>query len=484
VSAGEARAPARLVIAGVSSGVGKTTVTCALALSLRRRGLSVVTFKCGPDYLDPTYHVRASGQPSHNLDGWMMGQHAVLETFARASRGHDLALIEGVMGLFDGADPSSDEGSSAQIAKWLDAPVLLVVDASGMARSLAALTHGFFAFDPALRFAGVLANRVGSRAHLELLRRALPEHIPLFGLPRQDQHAFPERHLGLRTADAAVPEASFEAWADTTSSWIDLDALLEATAAHVPLPVPLPVPSAPILTETRTETGKGTGKGKGTLPVCSTEFAPGCRIGIASDAAFHFYYDHNLALLEAAGAQLIHFSPCRDATLPDVDGLYFGGGYPELHARELSANHSLHEAIRQFAAAQRPIYAECGGLMYLCAAIHTSVAERFPMVGLFQAEARMARERKALGYVELETTRTTLLGPPGTRLRGHQFRYSELVGPQPADTAYRARLRRTGASFEEGYVTQRVLASYVHAHWGATPDVARAFVESCLAARS
>jgi cobyrinic acid a,c-diamide synthase len=469
VSAVEAHAPARLVIAGVSSGVGKTTVTCALALALRRRGLSVVTFKCGPDYLDPTYHVRASGLPSHNLDGWMMGQRAVLETFARASRGHDVALIEGVMGLFDGADPSSDEGSSAQIAKWLDAPVLLVVDASGMARSLAPLTAGFFAFDQALRFAGVLANRVGSRAHLELLRRALPEPIPLFGLPRQDQHAFPERHLGLRTADATVPDARFEAWADTTSSWIDLDALLEATAANVPVPMP-DLSLAPL-----NNRQSGTGTGTGTFPVC--------RIGIASDPAFHFYYDHNLALLEAAGAQLVQFSPCRDASLPEVDGLYFGGGYPELHARELSANDSLREAIRQFAAAQRPIYAECGGLMYLCAAIRTTDAERFPMVGLFQAEARMARERKALGYVELETTRATLLGPPGTRLRGHQFRYSELVGTQPAATAYRARLRRTGATFEEGYVTQRVLASYVHAHWGATPEVARAFVESCLSAR-
>jgi cobyrinic acid a,c-diamide synthase len=477
VSALEARAPARLVIAGVSSGVGKTTVTCALALALRRRGLSVVTFKCGPDYLDPTYHVRASGLPSHNLDGWMMGQSAVLETFARASRGHDVALIEGVMGLFDGADACSDEGSSAQIAKWLEAPVLLVVDASGMARSLAALVQGFFAFDPQLRFAGVLANRVGSRAHLELLRRALSEPIPLFGLPRQDQHAFPERHLGLRTADATVPDTSFEAWADTTSNWIDLDALLAAVSPILPEPEPEPEPdlSAPPLNSQHSGSGSGTGSGSGPKR---------CRIGIASDPAFHFYYDHNLALLEAAGAQLVHFSPCRDASLPEVDGLYFGGGYPELHARELSANDSLREAIRQFAAAQHPIYAECGGLMYLCAAIRTTDAERFPMVGLFQAEARMARERKALGYVELETTRATLLGPPGTRLRGHQFRYSELVGAQPAVTAYQARLRRTGASFEEGYVTQRVLASYVHAHWGATPDVARAFVESCLSARS
>jgi cobyrinic acid a,c-diamide synthase len=459
---------ARLVVAGVSSGVGKTTVTCALSLALRRRGLSVVTFKCGPDYLDPTYHVRASGQPSHNLDGWMMGERAVRETFARASRGHDVAVIEGVMGLFDGADPGSDEGSSAQIAKWLDAPVLLVVDARGMARSIAALAAGFFGFDPALRFAGVLANRVGSRAHLEILRRALPAQIPLFGLPRQSEHAFPERHLGLRTADEAVPEASFEAWAELASAWLDLDALLATAKRHLPEPAPTHVPLEP--------PEPGASPAPGTSPVC--------RIGIAWDPAFHFYYDHNLALLEAAGAQLIRFSPCRDARLPEVDGLYFGGGYPELHARALSGNASLRAAIRSFAAAQRPIYAECGGLMYLSAAIVSAQGQRFPMVGLFDAEARMAHERKALGYVELETTRPTPLGPTGTRLRGHQFRYSELVGELPATTAYRARMRRGGASFEEGYVTQRVLASYVHAHWGATPGVARAFVESCLAARA
>jgi cobyrinic acid a,c-diamide synthase len=469
VSAAEAGAPARLLIAGVSSGVGKTTVTCALALALRRRGLLVTTFKCGPDYLDPTYHLRASGQTCHNLDGWMMGRDAVLETFARAARGCDIALIEGVMGLFDGADASSEDGSSAQIAKWLDAPVLLVVDASGMARSLAALVSGFFAFDPALRFAGVLANRVGSKAHLELLRRALPDHVPLFGLPRQVEHAFPARHLGLHTADATVPDTSFEAWAQITSSWIDLDALLEAIAANVPLPVPLPVPSSP------------------SPPAAVTRAIakpPVCTIGIAEDPAFHFYYSHNLALLEAAGAELIRFSPSRDAHLPDVDGLYFGGGYPELHAPALSANASLRDEIRQFAAAERPIYAECGGLMYLSAAIVTAAGERFPMVGLFDAEARMARERKALGYVELETTRATLLGPAGTRLRGHQFRYSELDGPLPEASAYRARLRRGGASFDEGYVTHNVLASYVHLHWGATPAVARAFVESCRAARA
>lgn len=472
MSVAETGGPARLVIAGVSSGVGKTTVTCALALALRRRGLSVATFKCGPDYLDPTYHLRASGRPSHNLDGWMMGRAAVLETFARASRGCDVALIEGVMGLFDGADASSEEGSSAQIAKWLDAPVLLVVDASGMARSLAALTAGFLAFDPALRFAGVLANRVGSRAHLELLRRALPEHIPLFGLPRQAEHAFPERHLGLRTADAEVAEASFEAWADTASAWIDLGALLATTAVTVPLPAP--GAPRPARAERPPPSARATRFGAGTGSVC--------KIGIAWDPAFHFYYDHNLALLEAAGAALVRFSPCRDERLPEVDGLYLGGGYPELHARALSDNHSMRDAIRSFAA-QRPIYAECGGLMYLTAAIVTAEGERFPMVGLFSAEARMARERRALGYVEFETTRETLLGPPGTRLRGHQFRYSDLTGALPATTAYRAQLRRGGASFEEGYVARQVLASYVHAHWGATPAVARAFVARCLAAR-
>jgi len=442
---------ARLVVAGVSSGAGKTTVTCALALAYRQQGLSVVTFKCGPDYLDPTYHARASGSPSHNLDGWMMGREAVLETFARVSHGHDLAIIEGVMGLFDGADPSSDAGSTAQVAKWLDAPVLLVVDASGMARSFAALVAGFRGFDPGLQIPAVLANRVGSQSHLEILRKALPDEIQLFGLPKQQTLSFPERHLGLRTADAAVPDECFEGWAQLARTWLDLDAL-RALSGRSPVPLTL---AANAQTER-------------------------CRIGVAHDQAFHFYYEHNLLALEAAGATLVRFSPCRDRSLPDdLHGLYLGGGYPELHARALSENDQMRGAIAGFAAQGAPIYAECGGLMYLTRAIHTLDGERLPMVGLFAREARMADRLMALGYAEVQTTRDTLLGPAGVQLRGHQFRYSELHGHEPLATAYTVRVRRTGQQQLEGYVQHNVLASYIHAHWGASPALPRAFVANC-----
>lgn len=442
---------ARLVIAGVSSGVGKTTVTCALALALRRRGLSVVTFKCGPDYLDPTYHARASGSPSHNLDGWMMGREAVLQTFARVCAGHDVALIEGVMGLYDGADPSSDLGSTAQVANWLKAPVLLVVDAGGMARSFAALVAGFVGFDGAPHIPGVLANRVGSRSHLELLRRALPSELALFGLPKQHELRFPERHLGLRTADAAVPDESFEAWAELAASWLDLDGLL-ALAGRTPL----------------------ASAGRAPASVASK-----VRIGVAHDEAFHFYYQHNLLALEAEGAELVRFSPCRDGLPERLDGLYLGGGYPELHARALAENRAMREAIASFAARGGPIYAECGGLMYLTRAIETLDGEQLPMVGLLPRTARMASRLQALGYAEVTTTRETVLGPAGVELRGHQFRYSDLHGDEPLTTAYKLRVRRSGSELAEGYVQHNVLASYVHAHWGATPAVPRAFVHSC-----
>jgi cobyrinic acid a,c-diamide synthase len=455
----------RVVIAGVSSGTGKTTVTVGLCRALRARGLRVALFKCGPDYLDPTYHRRAAGGPSHNLDGWMMGREAVRATFQRASHGADIALIEGVMGLFDGASPTGDEGSTAEIAKWLDAPVLLVADAGGMARSLAALVAGFAGFDRGLRFAGVICNRVGSRGHLDLLKRALTAPPIVGGLPREPELAFPERHLGLLTArEDAVAESLFAAWGARASEWLDLDAILEiARVASSLVPVPSP-PSA-------ADGGRGPER---------------TRIALALDEAFHFYYDDNLRRLEALGAELVPFSPVRDAQLPPADGLYLGGGYPELHAEALAANSSMRDAVTTFARSGRPIYAECGGLMYLTRAIRTRDGRSHAMVGLFPCQAVMADRLEALGYVEVALEADTPIGPAGTRFRGHQFRYSRLTEADGAIAlAYSVRRRRGQEAFREGYrAGDNVLASYVHAHWASNPRVAEAFVASCAAARA
>ncbi|WP_437876839.1 cobyrinate a,c-diamide synthase [Sorangium sp. So ce513] len=528
------RAIPRLVVAGTASGVGKTTTTVAIARALRARGLRVALFKCGPDYLDPTYHARAVAGTSHNLDGWMMGREAVLSTFAAEAEGADVALIEGVMGLFDGASPTGEEGSTAEIAKWLDAPVALVVDASGMARSVAALVQGFAGFDPGLRVAAVVCNQVGSRGHLDLLRQAQRSPPVIGGLPREEAHGFPERHLGLRTADeAALPEERFDHWGARAEEWIGLDALL-AIARGAPA-LPEAAGSAPGLVEPAQGAPAG-GASAAARP-------PRARIGVAFDEAFHFYYADNLRRLEAAGAELVRFSPLRDARLPEVDALYLGGGYPEAHAERLADNAALREEIRAFAGRGGPIYAECGGLMFLTEAIRTLDGRVHPMVGLVPAEAVMCEKLQALGYVEVETQVRTILGGAGLRFRGHQFRYSELRPTRPApaspeppaapaaqppspapaapaapaaqppspapaaqaapaaqppspapaapaaqatlpiEHAYSVRRRRGGQVAREGYWAQRVLASYVHAHWASNPLAAEGLVASAAAHR-
>lgn len=441
-----------LVLGGASSGSGKTTLAVALAAALRARGLRVAPFKCGPDYLDPGYHARASGAASHNLDGWMMGEAAVRATFARAVQGADVALVEGVMGLFDGASPTSDAGSTAEIARWLAAPVVAVLDASGMARTAAALARGLAAFDPRVRVAALVCNRVGSRGHLDLLREAVAAPPVMGGLPARAELAFPERHLGLVTAAQALPDDVVRGWGELADQWLDVDALL--AIARTAAAVDAPEPPAPAPAARR------------------------CRIGVAHDEAFHFYYADNLARLEALGAELVRFSPVHDARLPEVDGVLLGGGYPEEHAAALAENRSMREAVRALAAAGRPIYAECGGLMYLASAIRGRDGQEHEMVGLVPGVAVVRDRLQALGYAEVTTRAPSLLGPAGTVFRGHQFRYSELEVPPSVPRVY-AVARRRGAAIEEGYAAGSVLASYVHAHWASCPAAAEHLVAAC-----
>lgn len=454
----------RVLVAATASGAGKTTATVALVAALRARGLRVAVFKCGPDYLDPTYHRRAAGVSSHNLDGWMMGRETVMATFARASRGYDVAIIEGMMGLFDSVAPSSDEGSSAEIAKWLHAPVLMVADTSGMARSVAAMALGYARFDPDVRLAALLCNRVGSRGHLELLREASSQIPVVGGLPAAPDLSFPERHLGLRIADAqSMPESSISEWAKLASEWFDLDAILEISRSAPPLewtPQPTNDDASPLEPRER----------------------PRCRIGLARDDAFHFYYEDNLSRLRALGAELIEFAPTCDATLPEVDGLYFGGGYPEVLAEQLSANRSMLRAVRKFAASGKPVYAECGGLMYLSEAIRMPDGVAWPMARVLPVVAAMSDRLQALGYVEVETRSPSIIGPVGTRFRGHQFRYSTLEdidADSQVARLYSVRPRWGAAEFAEGYSLNNVLASYVHAHWASNPRCAEALVAAC-----
>lgn len=450
-------APRRLTIAAPSSGCGKTTVTLALLAALRRRGVTVAPFKVGPDFIDPGHHARACGRISHNLDGWMCGEQWVRKTFAQGCISAELALIEGVMGLFDGAAGDSEVGSTAEVAKWLGSPVLLVIDARAQARSAAALLQGFAQFDPQLQIAGVIFNRVGSPGHAAMLRQAvasIPGLPPVLGcLPRSEELALPERHLGLVTAeDAGCDGAFFERLADWVEAHVDLDALLGVAAPH------------PACWQTFLE-----GEGK------QVKAGSPVRLAVARDAAFCFYYPDNLELLEAAGAELVFFSPLADEQLPaGIDGLYLGGGYPELHAAGLAGNAGLRQQIHAAATAGLTIYAECGGFMYLSEAI-----DQQPMVGVFPARARMLPRRRALGYREVTLSAASPLGPAGTWARGHEFHYSEMELPDSIPRCYQLTRRQGEAAGEEGYRLGNVLGSYVHLHFGSNPQLAKHFVEFC-----
>jgi cobyrinic acid a,c-diamide synthase len=454
----------RVVVAATGSGVGKTTATVALMGAMRARGLKVAPFKCGPDYLDPTYHERAAGVRSHNLDGWMMGRDAIIATFARVSAGADVAVIEGMMGLFDSATPTGDEGSTAEIAKWLAAPVILVADASGVARTIAAVAAGFARFDPAVRVAGMICNRVGSRGHLDLLRAAQPEVPIVGGFPLRADLAFPERHLGLLMADeSAVPTRLIDGWSRLAAEWLDLDAIMQIARSAPALEVSRETDASEIDAASRRS-----------------------RIGLAYDAAFHFYYEDNLNRLRSLGAEVVAFSPIRDRKLPDADGLYFGGGYPEAFARELSSNGAMLSAIREFAARGGVVYAECGGLMYLAEGIRTLDGALWPMAAIVPGVAAMSDRLQAIGYVEVETSADSIIGPAHTRFRGHQFRYSTLEGADRSnrtDRIYNVAPRWGGAAFAEGYRSGNVLASYVHAHWASNPAIAQALVRACIGSR-
>ncbi len=462
-----------LVVAGVASGVGKTTVTLGLLAALRRRGLRVQAFKVGPDFIDPGLHALATGRPSYALDGWMCGRAHVLECVAEHAANADVALVEGVMGCFDGAAPASDAGSTAEVAKWLGAPVVLVLDASAQARSAAAVVQGFERFDPALDVAGVVANRVGSAAHGRLVLDALAaacRAAPLGALVRDEALAMPERHLGLVTAaEGLLDAAKLARLADAVESSLDLDRLLSLARET---------------TRPDGAGGPGDSASRGTphrAGVASrvTQSPRQVRIGVARDAAFQFYYAENLDRLRAAGAELLFWSPLADAEPPDADGLYLGGGYPELHAARLAENASMKKAVRRFAEAGRPIYAECGGLMYLAEALEDAAGTLHPMVGLLPSTARMRPGRLSLGYTEVALETATPLGGAGVVARGHEFHRSTL-DPVPGAVRRAYRIRRPGQEARaEGYLVGGTLMSYVHLHFASSPALAPALVAAC-----
>ncbi|MFI6086372.1 cobyrinate a,c-diamide synthase [Streptomyces sp. NPDC051218] len=476
---------ARLVVAAPSSGSGKTTVATGLMAAFAAAGLAVSPHKVGPDYIDPGYHALATGRPGRNLDAYMCGPELVAPLFAHGARGCDLAVVEGVMGLYDGASGQGELASTAQVSKLLRAPVVLVVDASSQSRSVAALVHGFASWDPEVRIGGVILNKVGSARHEALLREALDESgVPVLGaLGRAPQVQAPSRHLGLvpvaeRRAEAV---ASVAALASQVREGCDLEAILAlarsapalAGDAWDPVAVgacgasfPNPAPSRncglrPQTPAPQTPEGLDIPPGGMKNPV----------VAVAGGAAFSFSYAEHAELLAAAGADVVTFDPLRDEELPlGTAGLVIGGGFPEVYAPELSANEPLRKAVAELALSGAPVAAECAGLLYL-----TRELDGKPMCGVLDAHARMS-ERLTLGYREAVAVSDSPLAEVGTRMRGHEFHRTVVepgAGAAPA-WGLHAPERRV-----EGFVQQGVHASYLHTHWAAEPGIARRFVERC-----
>lgn len=458
----------RLVIAGTHSGVGKTTIATGIMAALARRGMAVQGFKAGPDYIDPGYHSGATGRISRNLDVWLLGDN-LLSCFAKAMVGAGIAVVEGVMGLFDGIKGQKARGSCAHVASLLGAPVLLIVDVRSSAYSTAALVHGFASFDPEVKIGGVILNRVGSESHLEMVREAVESlDIPVLGhLGREARLTLPERHLGLvpLAERGSRQQDYFSHLAQVVEASVDLEKVVELARSAPPL-CWTPQPEAE---EIR----------------CCTQGSTSSRlrIAVARDEAFSFYYQDALDLLTSCGAEVVSFSPLHDHALPPgTAGVFLGGGFPESFLSELAGNQLMHRTLWQAHTQGIPIYAECGGLMYLCREITGFNAETFAGVGLVPGSCSMARKLQGMGYREGVFLQDNILGAQGDMVRGHEFHYSSLE--YAADNpAYRLATASGEDKGFEGYVGNNLLASYLHLNFAGNPNLASNFLKACRKSR-
>lgn len=436
-----------LVISGERSGVGKTTVTLALLAALAKRRQSVQSFKIGPDYIDPMFHSHITGRPCRNLDPYLTSPDYLRQTFQHFSTTAPYSLIEGVMGLFDGAVEPPGYGSTAHIAKLLNLPILLILNCASLSQSIAALAYGYSQLDPDLHIAGLVLNRVGSDRHLQMLTEALtPLNLPILGvLRRTDSIQLPDRHLGLVPA-SELPHlrTTLDRLADLGERCFDWDRLLPLLQNPI-------TPTTPL------------------FPVTP----PKLSIAIAQDPAFNFYYADNLDLLRGLGAELIPWSPLRDASIPQAaKGLYLGGGFPEMFASELAANYGARSSVAEWVRQGKPVYAECGGLMYLTDSITTFEGATYAMVGAIPTQTHMGK-RLTLGYRTTTARETTVLVRKGDTLRGHEFHRSTL-SQSPHCPIYHLN------DSPEGWFGPGLHASYLHMHWGDRPDLPSRFIQACL----
>jgi len=448
------------VIGGTHSGCGKTTVTLGLLAALADKGLQVQPFKAGPDFIDSGLHRLVTGRPSRNLDLWMCGEEYVRDSFLRHGSCADVSVVEGVMGLYDGTF------STAHLARSLRIPVILVVDAYGLAESAGPIVKGFkdwgrSAEDPGTELAGVIFNRVASASHYARLARSVKD-VPVLGyLPRDVRFEIPHRHLGLVVAEEnPVSAEGLRRLSESILEHVDVDALLAVS----------PSPDLSSLAPKKSLTGPRDGP-------------PSVRIAVAMDKAFCFYYQDNIDLLNGARGEVDFFSPLEDAGLPgDIDAVYIGGGYPELHAAALSANKTMRRSVKEWAEAGRPLYGECGGLMYLCRSLADLEGRIFDMADVFPFRTAMTRGRAFLGYRQISFSQDCMLGLKGSQARGHEFHYSEITdvkngkecGVYEVHDGYGDHLGK------EGYHYRGTLGSYIHVHFGSNRRIAERFVESAL----
>ncbi len=470
----------RIIIAGTHSGVGKTTIAIGIMSALVQRGYKVQPFKVGPDYIDPTYHTYVTGRASRNLDTWMMGEAGVKKSFLNSASSADISIIEGVMGLYDGFSGSDERGSTAHLAKLLATPVLLVVDGRSMARSAGALVLGYKNFDPGVNIMGVIVNNIASPRHLKYVKESIEKYarVKVIGhLFRNEHMKIKERHLGL------IPEQEIRGGEDRygfirqmIEENVDIDEVVRIAEKNKGRHVCLEEASfvrAGMVSEGRasakTECGL-TRRGKQAsderqagLPLLPTPIT----IGVARDKAFSFYYQDNLDLLENHGAKLVYFSPMSDISLPEgLDLLYIGGGFPEVFAKELSMNKKMLKDIKRFGGNGGHIYAECGGLMYLCEGIKTFDGKTHKMVGLVPRTAVMNNKRMALGYIKIKALKENILMPKGFSIKAHEFHWSSLDGNKRIDYAYTISKGDGIEEKKDGIIIRNILASYSHVHFG------------------
>jgi cobyrinic acid a,c-diamide synthase len=509
-----------LVIAGERSGVGKTTVTLALLSFLSRYKRSVQSFKVGPDYIDPMFHQQVTGRPCRNLDPVLTSEKYVQDCFTRHVQGVDYALVEGVMGLFDGASGRDDWASTAHVARLLQLPVLLVLDCSRLSRSVAAIAQGYRSFDPRIQLAGVVLNRVGSDRHLELLKDALePLQIPVLGvLRRQDNITIPSRHLGLvPTAEMAQLDDLIDRLAHLAESCFDWERLFPLLTSPTDLDPPQPplIRGENLFKVPQFMGDLGGSPGLATYPELYFQTSPSdsdppqppflrgenlvkvslkegdlggspVRLAVAHDRAFSFYYQDNLEILQELGAELVPWSPLTDTALPaDIQGLYLGGGFPEVFAQQLAENTRARESVRTAILTGMPTYAECGGLMYLCEQIRDFEGQSWSMVGVLPTTTVMGK-RLTVGYRQATALQDSPLLKAGARVWGHEFHHSQLTA-MPEKPLFETRgynQKGEGKAATEGWRRHQVHASYVHLHWGGRPEIPAQFLRWCIQTES